>query len=207
VKPAQQLLALATAALLLSPAAHAVANEQAVATSDELAVAPASDDAVPTEPAASADSAEPDVPFGFRVSHGPLTINSEELDAEDRDGQRKIVFRQNVEARQGDLRVTCGELEALYPAGASQPSRLVARQNVRLAQGDQQVWCDEASFDRVAETLTCRGHGRFLDGDNELRGDEIEIDLKRETVRVRGQARVVIVDEAPPSTAPAAVAP
>ena len=195
-----------TAALLASAAAHATPEEAAAATPEAVAPvapAPSGSEALATP----ADDTEAAVLFGFRVNHGPLTINSDELDADDRNGRRKIVFRKHVVVRQGDLKVTCERLEALYPAGSKQPSQLLATGNVQLSQGDQQIWCDEAVYDRVGEKLLCRGNGRFVDSDNELRGREIEIDLKRETVRVRGDARVVIRDDSPASPASPAVAP
>ena len=196
----RRLCLIVSAALLASGAAHATPGEAAAATPEAVAPVaptPSGSEALVTP----ADDTEASAPFGFRVNPGPLTINSDELDADDRNGGRKIVFRKHVEVRQGDLKVTCERLEALYPAGSKQPTRLVATGNVQLSQGDQQVWCDEAVFDRVAEKLFCRGNGRFVDRENELRGREIEIDLKRESVRVRGDARVVIRDDSPTSPA------
>ncbi|MBW2271135.1 MAG: hypothetical protein JRH16_21490 [Deltaproteobacteria bacterium] len=199
MKPTRLMLLLATPVLLACAAAHA--------TAEEAARPPASPEEAPPDEAPPDAGALPANPFGFSVNGGPLTINSEELDVDDRDGRRTIVFRKHVEARQGDLLVTCERLEALYPAGSNQPDRLVATIDVSLTQGDQQVWCDEAVFDRGQQKLFCRGNGRFLDGDDEMRGREIEMDLRRETVRVRGDARVVIHDDGPASPAPASGAP
>jgi lipopolysaccharide export system protein LptA len=206
VKTGRLLLVLVTPALLACAVAHATPEEGIPANAEAVAAAalPASESDAPAPP--SDESGAP-VPFGFRVSEGALTINSDELEADDQGGRRKIVFRKNVEVRQGDLKVTCGRLEALYSAGSKQPDRLVATEGVRLTQGDQQVWCDEAVFDRVGEKLLCSGNGRFLDGDHELSGREIEIDLKLETVRVRGDARVVIRDDSPSSPASPVEAP
>ena len=190
-----------TATLLAGGAAHATPEDAAAARHEAVAPAPSEGEATPV------GDTEASLPFGFRVNHGPLTINSDELDADDRNGRRKIVFRKHVEVRQGDLKVTCDRLEALYPAGSKQPNRLVASGHVQLSQGNQRVWCDEAVFDRAGEKLLCRGNGRFVDSDHEMRGREIEIDLKRETVRVRGDARVVIRDDDPTSPASPAVTP
>lgn len=191
-------------ALLACAAAHATTEAEPLADAAESAAVA---DKAATNENRSAAQDEASAPFGFRISEGPLTINSEELEADDRGGARKIVFRKQVEARQGDLLVTCDHLEALYPPGSKQPSRLVATSNVHVVQGDQQVWCDKAVYDRAGEKLLCRGNGRFVDGDSELYGREIDIDLARETVRVRGNARVVIQDDGPASSAPAAAQP
>jgi len=206
VKTVPLMFLLVTPVLLACTVAYATPDEGAGASSEAAAaVAPLT--AESDASARPSDDSEAPVPFGFRMSEGALTINSEELDADEQGGRRRIVFRKNVEVRQGDLQVSCGRLEALYSAGSSQPDRLVATENVRLVQGNQQVWCDEAVLDRVGEKLLCRGNGRFVDGDQELRGREIEIDLKLETVRVRGDARVVVRDAGLASPVSPSVAP
>ncbi|MEE2677710.1 MAG: LptA/OstA family protein [Myxococcota bacterium] len=133
-------------------------------------------------------------PFGFASwqSDAPLSIHSEELEALQSEGARKLVFRKNVRVLQGDLSMECGRLEAYYPAKSNQPDRLVASGSVHLAQGGQEAWCDETVYDRRSEVLVCRGRARFRDGDNTLRGREIHIDLEKETVHVKGGAEVVI---------------
>lgn len=140
-------------------------------------------------------------PFGFSSwkSDGSLSIHSEDLEAIQKQGARTLVFRKKVRVVQGELSITCGRLEAYYPAKASEPDRLVATGNVHLVQGTQEAWCDETIYDRRAETLVCRGNARFRDGDNTLRGREIHIDLEKETVNVRGGAEVVIQPDDPSS--------
>lgn len=149
----------------------------------------------PGDPAAPAEEREDD-PFGFHTSAGPLSINSDQLEAIERDtGARTFVFRDNVVATQGDLKVTCDRLEAHYVSGSKQPNRLVAKGNVLLAQGEQQAVCNEAEFDRELSKLICRGDARFREDGNELRGDVIEIDLENESVKALGRTRFVVSDE------------
>ena len=168
----------------------AVASLSAPAAVEPTAAQPGSGGGVPR-----------DAPFGFSSwkSDGSLSIHSEDLEAIQKQGARTLVFRKKVRVVQGELSITCGRLEAYYPAKASEPDRLVATGNVHLVQGTQEAWCDETIYDRRAETLVCRGNARFRDGDNTLRGREIHIDLEKETVNVRGGAEVVIQPDDPSS--------
>jgi lipopolysaccharide transport protein LptA len=152
------------------------------------ALAPAA--ASPPDAAPAVSSA----PFGLEgwKSEAPLSIESDELEAVQKDGRRRLIFEKNVRVRQGDMSLDAARLEAFYPAGGSQPERLVATGAVRLENGDQQARCDEAVYDRPRGLVTCRGAAHFQEGENQLAGDVIEIDLERETVRVKGGASIVI---------------
>jgi len=135
-------------------------------------------------------------PFGFQKwnSKDPLKINSDQLEAVQKDGKRKLVFKDNVHVQQGDLSIKCTLLEAFYPKEGNQPDRLVARGRVRMAQtsADQAASCDLAIYDRTRDRFICKGNASFRDGDNTLRGSQIDVDLKRETVQVKGGAELFI---------------
>ena len=152
----------------------------------------------PGEAETTASDAEPeedDQPFGFRTAGGPLSINSGELEADQRPNSRKLTFTKDVVVTQGDLRVTCDRLEAHYVGEQKQPTRLLARGNVVLAQGDQKAVCDVAELDRDGSKLVCRGNARFREPGNELQGDVIEIDLENESVKALGRTRFVVHEE------------
>jgi lipopolysaccharide transport protein LptA len=147
---------------------------------------------------AAAPSDSPgDAPFGFKAwkSDQPLSIQSEEMEAIQKEGRRTLIFRKNVHVQQGDLDIRCAVLEAYYPADASQPHRLVGKGKVRLVQGQQRAFCDEAVYERVKDRLVCRGNARFEDGDNSLVGEVIHIDLAAEKITVKGGASVLIQPE------------
>jgi lipopolysaccharide transport protein LptA len=135
-------------------------------------------------------------PFGFKSwnSKEPLKIESERLEAVQKDGRRKLVFRDEVHVQQGDLSIRCSVLEAFYPKDGNQPDRLVARGNVRMVQAaaNQSASCDLAVYDRRRDRFTCSGNASFRDGDNTLRGAEIDVDLDKETVTVKGGAELFI---------------
>ena len=134
-------------------------------------------------------------PFGFDAGAEPLSIESDELEAYQRQGARHLLFRKNVRVRQGDLRLTSARLEASYPADSSQPDRLTASGNVILVQGTRNARCDTAVYDRAKAELICQGHAVYREGDDRLSGDRIEIDLETERVRVVGGASVLIEPE------------
>ena len=167
-------------------------------------VAQESDGAV-ERPAGPVDTAPAaDVPAPARRTSGPslglpswdssqpLSIRSDELEAVQEAGRRRLVFTRNVRVEQGTLTMTSARLVAIYPEGASQPDRLEADGSVRLVQGERTARCQRATYDRRSERLTCQGEAEFVERDNRLSGDLIEIELATEKVRVRGGASVTI---------------
>jgi lipopolysaccharide export system protein LptA len=125
----------------------------------------------------------------------PISINSDELEVVPEAGGRRLVFSRNVEVLQGDVTLNANRLEAVYPQGASQPDQLRATGDVRVHQGDRRARCDEATYERSAQTIVCRGRAEVTQGCDRVRGQEIEFDLVRERVRVSGAASVVIQPE------------
>ena len=146
-------------------------------------------------------------PFGITTfdNDRPIQIRSEELEASQNQGARRLVFSENVRVDQGDLSLTSERLEAFYPAKASQPERLVASGRVHVVQGTRQARCDEAIYLRSQERLVCEGNAELIDGDDRVAGERIEFDLAAEKVYVKGGATVLFNPEAQPpeaSTAP-----
>ncbi len=136
--------------------------------------------------------------FGLVLSKGaPLTISSEELDlTRQEDGGERVVFRKQVDVVQGDLRIRCDWLEALYPQGtAGPPSRITARGHVRIEQAETEVRCGEAVFENSVCKAVCTGieqPAALRRGDNVIRGERILFDLCSGQLTVRGAARVQV---------------
>jgi len=147
-----------------------------------------SQQSVPPSPQAGAE--EPGF-LGTGRSDEPINIRSGELEAFEEGGERRFVFRQDVEVRQGDLRLTSRHLEAFYPKGSSQPDRLEASGDVVLVQEGREARCDRATYLRDEGRVVCLGDDAVLlqDGDR-VRGKEIEFDLDTERLVVRGGADV-----------------
>lgn len=128
----------------------------------------------------------------------PLSIRSDELEALEEGGSRRLVFTRNVNVEQGDLRVHSDRLEALYPPGGNQPDRLVADGRVRVSQRDKTMLCDKATFYQSEDRLVCVGNAELLQGKDRVQGKEIEIFVRQNRVKVKGGA---IVNVAPSSNA------
>lgn len=155
-------------------------------------------------------------PFGMTTFNNdqPIQINSDELEASQNQGARRLVFSKNVRVEQGDLRLASARLEAFYPANASQPERLVAGGGVHVVQGTREARCDEAVYHRSQNLLVCEGHAELIDGDDRVAGERIEFDLAAEKVYVKGGASVLFHPEEKPGeaataagSAPATTAP
>ena len=132
-------------------------------------------------------------PFGMTsFDNGkPVSIHSDELEASQTEGARRLVFSKNVRVEQADLHLTSSRLEAFYPPNSNQPDRLVASGGVHVMQGTREARCDEAVYHRSEDLLVCEGHAELSDGDDRVAGEVIEFHLDAEKVFVRGGATVL----------------
>ena len=145
-------------------------------------------------------SAQPDASFGFGAfdRDAPVVIESQRLEAVDRKDERFLVFREQVEVRQGALELDADELEAVYRPGEREPDTLRATGDVRIREGERRAECDEARYDRVAGAIVCRGAPAHLwDGEDQLTGQEFRFDLATRQFDVEGGTSVAIHRELP----------
>jgi lipopolysaccharide transport protein LptA len=127
-----------------------IVGEQIVFDLGERRVRVAGDVQVLLQPrAAEAASGEKVPPAGMEQelieSDAPLAIQSDRLEALDRDGRREILFEGNVEVARSDATLRSDRLEALYPERARQPDRLVATGDVAFTQGTREARCERAT--------------------------------------------------------------
>jgi lipopolysaccharide export system protein LptA len=125
-------------------------------------------------------------------SDAPLTIRSDSLDAYQEEGERRLVFTQNVIATQADLTITSDRLEALYAEKVTQPGRLIAEGRVVVIRGSHEARCDRATYNRSDRSVVCRGNAELRQGEDRVTGAQIEFDIDSERVVVSGGASVVI---------------
>ncbi len=141
----------------------------------------------------------------------PLSIRSDELEALETDGRRRLLFTSNVHIEQGDLLVNSDRLEAFYPPGGSQPDKLVASGHVEVKQLQRRMLCSTATYFQTEDRLLCVGNAELQQGDDRVRGREIEIFIKQNRVKVRGGATVNVApssgDQKPTAEAKALPAP
>jgi len=134
--------------------------------------------------------------FGIHFdSDRPVSIRSDELESSKINGTRRLLFTKNVVVEHDDLTIRSRRLEAFYPPETSQPSRMIASGKVSLTNGEYDARCDEATYEREADTLTCRGHAEMREGDDCVAGQWIVFDLNTDTVKVGGGATVVLGGE------------
>jgi lipopolysaccharide export system protein LptA len=155
-------------------------------------------------PRASRPPRDPaDNPFGLGgfETDQPLSIHSDELEASQTGGTRRLVFTKGVRVEQADMKLESARLEAFYPEKASQPERLVASGGVHVVQGAREARCDQATYYRSEKRLVCEGHAELRDGDDRVAGAVIEFDLAAERVMVKGGASVLFHPEPAPKPA------
>jgi lipopolysaccharide transport protein LptA len=122
----------------------------------------------------------------------PLSIKADEMEAvEGGGGSRRFLFRRNVRLRQGEMFVRSQRMEASYPAGASEPTKMTATGDVILRQAGRRAKCESATFYPKEQRVVCQGNDAELEqGGTSLRGKEIEFFLDTERMVIRGGADV-----------------
>jgi lipopolysaccharide export system protein LptA len=140
-----------------------------------------------------------------------LVITADEAEGvKSESGQERVIFSRHVRATQGDMRLECDWLEAVYPKAASgRPDRITARGSVVMTQGTNQALCTEASVDNVACTAECKSAGTRASlrrGLDDIEANAIYFDLCKGTVRAVGDVLIRVRErpgEKPTEPAPA----
>jgi lipopolysaccharide export system protein LptA len=173
-------------------------------------------------PSAAEEPAPPKSPsqaaerLGLKFTrNAELVITSDEAEGvKAPDGRESVVFRKNVKARQGDMKLECDWLEAIYPKAATEhrPDNIAAKGAVVISQGPNEARCSEAHIDNIACTAECRSSGgkaTLRRGSDDVEADVIYFDLCKGTVKAVGsvQIRVREKPEDTPAPQPAAPAP
>jgi lipopolysaccharide export system protein LptA len=164
----------------------------------------------------------------------PVHIESATLVVRDKD--KVATFSGDVRVKQGDTGMRCKSLVVFYeqedetdsagsggkslqaaapgPGGPQKIKRLEAHGNVIVTQKQQTATGELGIFDMTTNTVTLTGNVVMTQGKNVLRGDKLVVDLTSGVSRVEsgknGTGRVqglFLPGSAPPSTAPAGIAP
>jgi len=172
----------------------------------------AAQDAAAPAPKTSSQAAER---LGLKFTpNAELVITSDEAEGvKAPDGRESVVFNRNVRARQGDMRLECEWLEAIYPKVANEhrPDNIAAKGSVVISQGANEARCNEARIDNVACTAECRsagGKATLRRGTDDVEADVIYFDLCKGTVKAVGGVQIRVREKpeetAAPQPAPAA---
>jgi lipopolysaccharide export system protein LptA len=144
----------------------------------------------PPAPASSIDR------LGLRFTRdAELIITSDEAEGLKAPGGREsVVFTKHVKAHQGDMKLECDWLEAVYPqAAAGRPDKISAKGSVVIVQGTNEARCSEAHIDNVACTAECRSEGAKATlhrGTDDVEADTIYFDLCKGTVKAVGSVQI-----------------
>ena len=116
----------------------------------------------------------------------PLVITADRMEL--RRKENLIVYRGNVLAERGDVKIQSDVLSARYDPGDGALKTVVAEGKVRVSQGAREMTGDKAVFDDSNETITVSGNTVMRDGDNSVSGGRVTIYLKedRSVVENRG---------------------
>jgi lipopolysaccharide export system protein LptA len=143
--------------------------------------------------------------LGFQLQPGEdVRIDADELALmrlDDGNGER-LVFRKRVTLTQGDLSMSCQELEAYYPQGTQgRMQRIEARGGVDIKQGDTSLRCGSATYQAERCEMICGSDAKpalLQRGCDVLRGRQITFNTCTGAIGVDGAARLEVqVDEAP----------
>jgi len=192
-------------ALLLATAVVARAQPPPATTPPEPATADAKPDAAKPDAKSDGDKDGSQTFFGFggTKSKEPITITSDTLEYEYKDGI--IVYRGDVLAVQGETKIKSNELRitlaktddgkkksandavgALDDASASKLQSVVATGSVRIDQGTKWAVGGKATFDQSNRTLVLTENPVMHDGPNEVAGDRVVVYLDENRSVVEG---------------------
>ena len=123
----------------------------------------------------------------------PIEITADSLEVKQK--ERLAVFRGNVDAVQGRLRLTASEIRVHYRSGsggesAGAISRIDATGGVRFATPTETAEGEAGVYDVDARHLTLTGSVVLTRGDNVIRGEKLTLDLATGRSRIESSQRV-----------------
>lgn len=136
---------------------------------------------------------------GFRLSEpvetrdAPLEIISDQLEVDQNSGV--TVFSGNVQATQGEMRLTSDELHVLTVEDEEGRSNIVqvrALGNVLLVTPTETAQADEMDYFIETEIVDARGNVVLVQGINTLTGQELTMNLATGEGRITGGVRTII---------------
>ncbi len=143
-------------------------------------------------------------PLGLRVrdNRTPIAITSDTLEAINK--RNTVVFRGNVEAKQGRLRIYCDVMTVLYSSDGKGINKIIADKNVRIIHdGDDKggnasekitATCQQGIYYSEEGRIDLTGDPVVKRGSDTVLGDKISVYLEDNRFTVR-QAQVTISPE------------
>ena len=142
--------------------------------------------ALAPEPACAQEAAAHDASLPIEITADSLEVKQKE---------RLAVFRGNVDAVQGRMRLTASEIRVRYRPGsggesAGAISRIDATGGVRFATPSETAEGDAGVYDVDARHITLTGSVVLTRGDNVIRGERLTLDLATGESRIESSQRV-----------------
>ena len=142
--------------------------------------------AAPGDRAAAQDAALHDTRLPIEITADSLEVKQQE---------RLAVFQGNVDAVQGDLRLTASEIRVHYRGGSGDApegaiSRIDATGDVRFATPNETAQGDAGVYDVAAQVITLTGAVVLTRGDNVIRGEKLTLELATGRSRIESSTGV-----------------
>lgn len=127
---------------------------------------------------------------GQDFSKEPIHITSDRMEADD--AARRVTFRGDVVARQGDVVIYAQEMDVFYQEGTREVERVEALRDVRIVQGPKVATGQKGIFYRAEGRLVLTGSPRVHQGEDFVEGDEVTVFIgeERSVVSSEGGSRV-----------------
>jgi lipopolysaccharide export system protein LptA len=140
--------------------------------------------------------------FGFSAGKEPITVNANTLEFDYKSG--KLVYRGQVVASQGDMKLESDELTVLLDrAQEGKITEVVAEGDVRMSKGTRHATAGRAVFDQSKRQVVLSEHAVLHDGPNEVSGERVVVYLDDERSVVEGGSGRVKAVLFPPKSATA----
>lgn len=137
----------------------------------------------------------------------PTTITAESLTLKTK--ERKFSYKGNVHVSQGEMHLTCKEIDGTY-SDKNEITSIQALGDVRIIKQDMEATSQRASYNAVASSVQLTNNPQLKQGESILTADTITIFLAENRSSAEGNVRVTFVkqeEQKTPQTASALATP
>jgi lipopolysaccharide export system protein LptA len=114
--------------------------------------------------------------FGFTASRAPIYIDSDTLEA----NQKEVIYKGNVVARQEDTTLYANTLIIIYDPDTKKLKEIIAIGNVKVVQLDRRATGHKVTFDQDQNKVILDGDAVVREGTNVIRGERITFYVEEE---------------------------
>ena len=125
-----------------------------------------------------------EVGFGFSTSRDPIDINSDSVEANQK--QNKVTFKGNVIAKQRDTTLYANTLVIIYDENTKKLKEIIATGNVKIVQLERRATGQKATFQQDENKMVLDGEAVVREGENVIRGERVIFYVDEERSVVEG---------------------